>query len=159
MFQLLLFLLIIVVVYFVSANYPPSAITEGFLSSEIIGTPLNEADTLIFTPGFQGSDRRQQPIADSPEKYGSLWTPSSELRHFRYPPFTPGKIHSVEFADNTSQIAGPIHPPPCPPVGTGPGFKGPDLGDYEKVLTGHENGDRPAEVAHATQNLCVCEDS
>jgi len=187
MFQFILFAIILLIVYFISRNYPPSTV-EGFempglsLHKELIGTPLQEdvrgtsaitENTLIFPPGFQGSDRRQMPIADSPEKYGTLWTAGQELRPPHEPPFKPGKKRSVTFAENTSQIAGPLHKPPCPLTGLGPsdsyvgqsndsnqlpGRRHLVLHDLDKVWTGHERDERIDLISAAMQSLCECDD-
>jgi hypothetical protein len=153
--NLFLFFLIFIVIFIFSkyqANY------EGFLSSELVETPLSEENTLIFTPGFLNSDHRRQPLVNSPGKFGHLWDPSQELKHFRYPQFNPGKLHSVTFGDRMTQIAGPIHKPPCPPVGTVSGFTKPTVSEYEKVLTGHQLGERHDELVKEARSLCVCED-
>lgn len=114
MFQLLLFLIMFVVIYFVSKKYPKNDVKDGFISSKLNGTNLNESDALILSP-ISHFDLPQKNVYIGKGFRGEMCvTPDMEFMKFRYPLFTPGKLHSVTFVDRISQITGHIHPPLCP---------------------------------------------
>jgi hypothetical protein len=157
MFQLIILTIFLMIIYFWGTVPLSSTVLEEF-DTQLVGTPLKKADSLIFPAGFLALDRRRQPLANSSEKFGYLWNPCEELQGFHYPPFTPGKIHPITFAEDTTQIVGPIHKAPCPVVGTGPRGR-PDLSDLEKVWTGHEMGVRPDLIAKEIESICQCHNS
>ncbi len=105
MFQ---FILVLIIVYCFSTIWKNKNLKENF-DDQIHTTPLHEANLLIFSPNFLPSNRRKQPLLNSPQEFGSLWTSESEMHINKLSQFKPRKLHSITFDDQISQITGHIH--------------------------------------------------